>query len=259
MSRDVASASVGLIDRLDDASQGRLAMYRYGLIGLWVGWFVTLFGGMLLGRLDADSHGPAWSRLVSSLLLVAAGWTWFSMSRGRMWERYALLIAIGMTFGFCGDVFNAYNVVIGGIVTFGIGHVAYIAACVSAGRVARLHSGAARYASLAAWMLFGVVSWYFVVYVAQKNLDLRWPALPYTLLLAGTAGMATSLAVQDRKFTLLALGAALFLVSDLVLAFRLFHEQSVFGGNAVWLLYGPGQMFIVYALAQARRSLEPVA
>jgi uncharacterized membrane protein YhhN len=166
------------------------------------------------------------------------------------------LIAIGMTLGLVGDWFNARNVIIGGIVAFGIGHVAYIAACAYAARVAELRSQGARWWSLTAWWLIGLMSWFFVVYRGSKHGELIWPALPYTLLLAGTAGMATSLAAQHRAFFLLAIGAALFLISDLVLAFRLFSGEFSLGGEAVWLLYGPAQMLIVYALLTARSILN---
>lgn len=230
-------------------------MWRSALIGLWVVWAALLFGGFVLG----DPEGgriPTWCRLGSSVVLVIAGFTWFAATRGGLAERFAILVAIGMTLGLVGDWFNARNVIIGGIIAFGLGHVAYIAACVYAARVANLPSQSARWVSLAVWWLIGLVSWYFVVYLGTRHQDLIWPALPYTLLLAGTAGMATSLAVQHRGFLLLAVGAALFLVSDLVLAFRLFSHEFALGGDAVWLLYGPGQMLIVYALATARPVLE---
>jgi hypothetical protein len=44
------------------------------------------------------------------------------------------------------------------------------------------------------------------------------------------------------------LGGALFLISDLILAFRLFHGSFYMAGDAVWLTYGPGQMLIVFSI-----------
>jgi hypothetical protein len=81
---------------------------------------------------------------------------------------------------------------------------------------------------------------------------LHWAALPYALLLASTAGFATGLALQDSTFLLLALGAALFLLSDLILAAQLFnHLQFPLIGDVIWLTYGPAQMLIVYTLGRA--------
>lgn len=219
---------------------------------LWLLWAALLLGGFVLGGWKI----PGWCKLGSSVVLVVAGFVWFLATRGELAQKFALAIAIGMTLGFLGDVSNSRNVIIGGIIAFGIGHVFYIWACAYAARVTGLRSSAARWISLALWWAFAVVAWYFVVYRGDRNPELIWPALPYTLLLAGTAGMATSLAVQNPRFLLLAVGAALFLISDLVLAFNIFSTQIKPGSEAVWLLYGPGQMGIVYALAQCRSALR---
>ena len=74
-------------------------------------------------------------------------------------------------------------------------------------------------------------------------------ALPYALLLASTAAAATSLALVDTRFLLLALGSILFLLSDLILAAQLFNGLKFASiGDVVWLTYGPGQMLIVFGL-----------
>ena len=100
-------------------------------------------------------------------------------------------------------------------------------------------------ASVASWQLVGLLSWYLIVYPAEQNNNLVWPALGYTLLLAGTAGFATGLAFHVRCLWPLALGAGLFLASDLLLAIGMFRGSFVFRSEAVWLTYGPGQMLIV--------------
>jgi len=67
-------------------------------------------------------------------------------------------------------------------------------------------------------------------------------------LLAGTAGVTAALALHDQRLALLALGGALFLISDLVLGYRIFQARFYLGGDATWLTYGPGQMLIVFAI-----------
>lgn len=60
----------------------------------------------------------------------------------------------------------------------------------------------------------------------------------------------TALALQTSAFVWLAIGAALFLFSDLILAAQLFnglHFRLI--GDVVWRGEGPGQMMIVYSLA----------
>lgn len=51
---------------------------------------------------------------------------------------------------------------------------------------------------------------------------------------------------------LLALGGALFLLSDLILAGDMFSDLFFrLIGDVVWLTYGPGQMLIVYSVGAA--------
>ncbi len=70
--------------------------------------------------------------------------------------------------------------------------------------------------------------------------------------LASTAGFASGLALQAGGFTPLAIGAALFLLSDLILAAQLFNNLRFrFIGDIVWLTYGPAQMLIVFSVYTA--------
>jgi hypothetical protein len=51
----------------------------------------------------------------------------------------------------------------------------------------------------------------------------------------------------------LAIGAALFLLSDLILAGELFSGLKFpLIGDVIWLTYGPAQALIVYAAGAAR-------
>ncbi len=73
-----------------------------------------------------------------------------------------------------------------------------------------------------------------------------FPALPYSMLLASTAGFATGLAWQNQLFRWMAVGAALFFVSDMLLAIALFRGALLNATTLVWLTYSPGQMLIVF-------------
>jgi hypothetical protein len=238
---------------LPDAAQN---LWLAALLALWA---ALLFGGFALGRPHAENphRMPRSARIGSSLALVAAAWSWTAFTRETPVSPYALPIAVGMTLGFVGDLFMAkllplHQYVFGGIVAFGLGHVVYIGGISTLAALAGLDSPAPRLAALIVWLCIGLVSWYGIIFRGQKHTPLHWAALPYALLLSGTAGVATGLALQEAAFVPLALGAALFLLSDLILAAQLFNWASFpLIHDAVWLAYGPAQALIVYSIGAA--------
>lgn len=225
---------------------------------LWIGWAVLLFGGFIIGKPTANNprRMPTWGRLGSSLVLVVAAWLWLAQVSAQTPltdTTFLLLLAIGMTFGFIGDIFMAKGITIGGIGAFGIGHVAYIASFFSF--MSHLHVWTrelphpAFVGVVAAWLLVGLIGWVIVLWRNQDERGfLHWAALGYCLLLSATAGVATGVAISyERNLWLLALGAALFLLSDLIIAAGLFQKWKFpFMDDVIWLTYGPAQMLIVF-------------
>ncbi len=232
---------------------------RFWFLALLLLWAALLFGGFAMGKLDAkrERRMPMWTRLASSATLVIAAWSWWLVSRGTTTALFGLLIAVGMTLGCLGDLLMARllggsQYLLRGMAAFGLGHVAYIAAGLIYGSS---HGLAARMPLLTAWggwLLIGAAGWFFVIFRGQQPNPLHWIALPYALLLAGTAGVATGLALQQVRLLPMALGAVLFLISDLILAAHLFSHRRFRGvDDLIWLTYGPGQMLIVYAVGAA--------
>jgi hypothetical protein len=247
-------------------------------VPLWVMWAGLLFGGMVLAgyeRWDSDAFLKA-TRLASSLVLVMTGFVILSGSRFPQVVFPLLMLALGMTLGFLGDISNSGLVIgdpklatMGGILTFAVGHVCYMASCIWARRNQVLSSSSVWFGSILFWQVMGLLGWWWVIYCHPPLTAVHWAALPYCLLLAGTAGMTTALALSDRRYVWLGLGGALFLASDLVLAIQLFRddvniaEQLVqwtgwtsqvgrhfceqISRHACWLLYGPAQMLIVFS------------
>ncbi len=229
------------------------------LIALAFLWALFLLGGFLFGSPDeAYSHRmPTWTRMASSSALVVAGWSWFVFGRQQRVHRYALLISLGMTCGFLGDLFLAEvlpapNRVLAGIASFALGHIFYILAIAGLGNRLKLHNLTTRWGMLGVWWLVGLAGWFFVVFRGQEPSLVHWVALPYALLLASTAGLGSGLAALERRFIPLALGGALFLLSDLILAGDMFSGLYFhLIGDVVWLTYGPAQMLIVYSIGTA--------
>jgi len=232
---------------------------RLWLLGLLVVWAVLLFGGAILGKPVADRSRrmPTWMRMGSSLVLVIAAWSWFFLARGSAAEALALPLAVGMSLGFLADLMLAellpiHEHVMVGMGTFALGHVAYIAGILLYGNRVGLNAALLRWGAWAVWLLVGLAGWYFVMYRGQRLSLFHKAALPYALLLSSTAGAATGLAVQQPRFIPLALGATLFLLSDLILAAELVNRLRFdFIHDLVWLTYGPGQMLIVYSVGLA--------
>jgi uncharacterized membrane protein YhhN len=232
---------------------------------LWIAWAGLLAAAMLVGQLDG--HAAPWPtalRMGSSLVLVVTGWWAYASLRAAAVGPFALAIAVGMTFGAIGDFFNAgllgfvplADPTLGGIVAFALGHIAYITGCLQFARPAGLSNRRVLIVSVVGWQLIGLVAWYAVVMLGSERRPLVWPALPYSLLLAGTAGVTAGLALQQSRLFPLALGAALFLASDLILAFELFRGPFAYDTECVWLTYSPGQMLIVFSILSAAAVLQ---
>ncbi len=231
---------------------------RAWLLLLLALWAVQLGGGFLRGRLNAEgTHRiPRPLRMGSSLTLVIAAVSWWLLLDAGPLRDLALLVALGMTAGFVGDLFMAQLIVrgplsvLGGMGMFGLGHVLYIGGLLRYADVTGLDDSAARWGALVVALLIGAVSWWRVVYRgASERSALHMVALPYALLLAATFGVGSGLALQSAEFMPLALGAALFLTSDLLIAAQMFSGLHFRGiGDVIWLTYGPAQMLIVYAL-----------
>jgi hypothetical protein len=229
------------------------------MTGLLAVWFCLLFGGFLLGKPSprSDRRMPLWARTGSSAVLVIASWIWFYLAMSTDASLFAALIATGMSLGFVGDLLMARLIpvirhVLAAMAVFGLGHVAYTLAMATF--VAK-YPPANPKSCLGAWVgwtIAGVTGWWLVVYRKSRRTKLEWAALLYTLLAAGTAGLSTCLALQNANFIPAAIGAALFLLSDTLLAAHLF------GGfrfhlirDLVWLIYGPAQMLIIYSVPAA--------
>jgi hypothetical protein len=229
------------------------------LLALFAIWGVLLFGGFAFGRPTPDHtrRMPTWTRMGSSLTLAVIAWSWYVFTRGLPVGTYALWIAVGMSLGVLGDLVLASVIpvaqpVLAGILAFGLGHGAYLFATLFVGNRFGFDAALPRFGSLVLWGLIGLAGWYLFVFRGQRPTAVHWAALPYALLLASVAGLFTGLALQSVAFVPAAVGAALFLASDLILANHLFTGRTFpLVGDVIWLTYGPGQALIVASIAAA--------
>ena len=204
--------------------------------------------GALLGKFAT----PAVLRVASSLVLVIGAWWQMATRRERVTARFGLAMAVtvGMTLGALGDALSLVSeawlpaprlVLAMGL--FGLGHVAYIRGLLGAlgGRPARCIVSLSTFF----WLAVVVLAWQETANASIPPSPLRWPALGYSLLLGSTAIVSSVLAWQKRRFLPVAAGAALFFVSDVVLAYEAFRGGFPGSTDLCWATYGPGQMLIV--------------
>ncbi len=239
----------------------RYSVTSIALSLLWVGWLAFLVASFVAGRTRESWWDDAKLdlRMISCLLLAVAAWWAWAATRGTHVGRAMLWLAIGMTLGFYGDSHLATRFwwppfeekMIGGILFYGLGHLAYVAAFWITGRQERMPGGLRWYGPILAWQLVALVAWAAVALTSEEQIGLRIPTFVYTLLVAATPGFATALCVGRRAFSWVAFGGALFLASDVLLAWRMFH--GAFGGidELTWLCYGGGEMCIVYGFILA--------
>jgi uncharacterized membrane protein YhhN len=196
------------------------------------------------GRMD-DAY---WLRLIAKPIPVLMLALWVSGLRVK--GRYQLAIMVGLLLSALGDILLEYSdaTFLPGLAAFLLGHVAYIVAFLQDTRKLHPFYGAAAYGYgfLAAIFLMttgdlggmiGPVYLYILIITtmlwrAAARLDV--PTLPRFSVWAGLAG------------------ALFFVVSDSILAFRLFGTPIQLGGAAVMVTYWAGQLGI--ALSAWRRG-----
>lgn len=229
----------------------RLRQLAYALLALAA---LMMLAGLAIGnRGDARNRIPLPLRMLSSLLVWSAALLlWRSADPGV--RRRAGLAAAGMGCGFLGDLIMARVVplpehVMFGMLAFGAGHGCYIGA--TADRLAQRGALKSATAPLLASWLVGAIGWLVAARNPAKPAALNYAALAYALLLASMSGMGAALAMRDSRYLSLALGGALFFLSDLILAGELFRDLFFpHIGDVIWLTYLTGQGLIVEALGR---------
>ncbi len=129
-----------------------------------------------------------------------------------------------------------------GLSAFALAHLAYVALFLNMAP-APLLAGIARHPAAALAMLLLAAS--SEVWLAPHAGPLRWPVRAYVLAITamGLAALTTGSALPST-------GAALFILSDFILALRMFRIRpgtpaSARAGRAVWALYIAGQSLIL--------------
>ncbi len=229
----------------------------YALLGLEI---VLLAGGLAFGKPNKEKTGRLLLPLrmsLSAILLLAAFLGWQTGGRGTAIEAFATLILGGMAAGFVGDLIMARviptpNRLAFGMGAFGLGHVSYLAALLhlSAKSGPLLEPG--RLVILGVVLVACIATWYSRIRAPGGSTALNLGSLVYGLLIGGVAALAIALALEDAHYLGLAVGALLFLTSDLLLGNWVIHGHVWPGVNdVIWCTYVCGQLLVVYSVAAA--------
>jgi len=229
----------------------------YALLGLDI---ALLVGGLALGPLDAAQTGrlPLPVRMGLSLLLVVAAGVQWRLSVAAPGAPYARWVFVGMALGLVGDLVMAGLIpvpsrLIFGMLAFGLGHIAYAVALAGLTTDLGLWSAPLHLAVGAVVAAAAVGLWHGAVQKPGGDRTLNLAALGYSLLMATVNALAIALAVRQARFVPLAVGALLFLTSDLILGnwtIRGHARRRV--NDLVWVTYNLGQLLIVFSVAAAQ-------
>lgn len=202
------------------------------LLALWSAALVSAFA---FGRYNADrtrhSVRPL-LMLTSALLVVMAALFWAGAAITPL-AGFSVFIAIGMAAAFIGDLILAEYIrtperVIFGIIAFGAAHILYSLGYLRAADALGFEGGGLRWAILAASWVAGLALWAGLVRSPGMPAVLNLGSLAYTVLISTMTALAVWLALEDRRLWFLALGAALFLASDVILGNQLFRRNNWF-------------------------------
>lgn len=210
-------------------------------------WGFGLFGAVAAVHVASIAFGfdaieyPTKLALMPALA-IAAMWA----LRGRPATPTATLLYLALAFSWLGDGAAFFFPFVGDelpamLLCFGIAHLLYIA----------LFMVAPRLRALPRWTLVYVVWWLAMIAILLPHLGaLTIAVAAYGLVLGGTA------AASARGGTTTALGGALFLVSDTILALRLFLPGVDAGLTGPWIMltYAAGQGLLVYGIARHLRG-----
>lgn len=197
--------------------------------GTPIGWTFAIAASAVLAILGAEVEGLRGLHYVfkplTTLLALALAWR----QRGAA-GRYRHWIAIGLALSAAGDVFLMlpFDGFVFGLGSFLLAHLAYLLALRQRGGWWRVRWPVAVYAGVAALVL--VRLW------PGLPGELKLPVIVYVVALAGMAAQAASVWRErpDASTRIAAIGGALFVASDALLALDRFSTQIPM--VSVWVL-----------------------
>ena len=229
------------------------------IAALWLAQVAAFAAGWLGPWRDAPERGtrgrvPLPIRMGVSLSLVLASFLILRQAEG-IHAVYAAWVTLGMAASFVGDLVMAKliplpNRLIGGMVTFAVGHAFYVTAYASTAAAAGSPlPNAGLWLALAAYAAATVGGWWVAIRNPAKPTALNVGALVYGAWIGVMASFAFALAFAlGGSWWLAAAGGLSFVASDFLIGLTEIRDVEIDQPNDwIWLTYVAGQMGIVYA------------
>lgn len=200
---------------------------------------------LLYCRRDDPGLTGAAVKAISTALLAAILWTAVVLGQG-LWT-----IALGLTLGALGDWFLARRgeaAFLAGMAAFAAGHLAYALGLWQ--RSAEIGFDGINAIEAAALVALLILLASTEVWLAPQTGALRWPVRGYVGMIGAMGAVLILLPVHEGGMGTLRFGGALFILSDLLLALRLFvvkdkARQDVLS-LTLWPAYWLGQALIAF-------------
>ena len=203
-------------------------------------WSAAALAALWYGLAHAGAKGSWQASLIKTLSTAALALAGLAMGA-------PLWIVAGLALGSAGDFALSRpgtRWFLAGMAAFALGHLAYVAAFL--GSSVPLAPGTAGWAVIAGLLMLIAST---EVWLAPHTGALRWPVRGYGLVI-GAMAVAAILLPAGPGQAVMRIGAALFLVSDVILALRMFRLRApgaqLLASRILWPLYWGGQALILW-------------
>ena len=157
----------------------------------------------------------------------------------------AWLVGLGLLLSAVGDVLLELDgLFVGGMAAFGLAHVFYSAAFITIIRRDGLNKSGWPFAALVLAASIGLAIWFAP---GQAELGLIIPATAYSVIIS----IMVISALMSKAPLIAKLGAAIFMLSDSLIAVGMFAHQPVPIGS-VWITYAAAQIMLAWSLSRQR-------
>ncbi|MBN1427128.1 MAG: lysoplasmalogenase [Anaerolineae bacterium] len=233
----------------------RSPTYLFVLVVLFVVWLVAYIVGMLVGKPNTlqTRRLPLSGRLTMiGVVLTFGAIGWLGLTYGTSFEHYAFWILLGLIAGAIGDllmsgIFSTAQAELLALVAFGIGHLCYATAILTVQSLLSVQ-GTYLFIGAAIGMTAGCVIWLRFVRNPFGRRRMNIGSLVYGTVLFAAAGMGAGLATASSRMMIMAVGLALFAVSDVILAqYILRRRRFPYIRDVVWVIYSAGQLLIAFS------------